>query len=88
MIVVTSPGLDDDSGLLQRVEDLAVQQLIPELSVERLGVAVLPGRARFDEEGLRADAAEPVPQSGCDELRPIVAPHAVSSAADLPFSTS
>lgn len=80
MVVATSPGLDDDLGLLQRVEDLAVQQLIPELPVERLDVAVLPGRARFDEEGLRTDAAEPVPQSRRDELRPIVAPHVVRHA--------
>ena len=42
-IVVAPPLLDQHFGLLQRVEDLAVEQLVPELAVEALVVAVLPG---------------------------------------------
>ena len=39
-VVVTAPLLDQHLGLLQRVEDLAIEQFIPELSVEALVVAV------------------------------------------------
>jgi len=29
-VVVLAPALDDDLGLLERIEDLAVEQLVPE----------------------------------------------------------
>ena len=42
-IVVPAPCLDDDLGLLERVEDLAVEQLVPELTsvtpIERIASA-------------------------------------------------
>lgn len=41
-VVVTAPPLDQDLGLAKRVEDLAVQKLVPEPCVEALAVAVLP----------------------------------------------
>jgi hypothetical protein len=31
-VVVPTPALDGDLGLLERVEDLAVEQLVPELT--------------------------------------------------------
>ena len=41
--VVPTPALDDDLGLLERVEDLAVEQLVPELTsvtpIERIASA-------------------------------------------------
>jgi hypothetical protein len=52
-VVVASPALDDDLGLAQTVEDLAVEQLIAKASVEALAVAVLPGAAPLDVGGLR-----------------------------------
>ena len=39
-VVVVSPLLDDHLGLLQAVEDLAVEQLVPEAGIEALSVAV------------------------------------------------
>ena len=42
-VVVAAPLLDEDLGFTQGVEDLAVQQLVPEPGVEALAVAVLPG---------------------------------------------
>jgi len=42
---VASPALDDDLGLAQSVEDLAVEQLIAKAGVEALDVAVLPRAA-------------------------------------------
>lgn len=58
-IVLLSPLFDQDFGFLQGVEDLTVEQFIAELAVETLDVAVLPGAARFDEQGLYPQFAEP-----------------------------
>ena len=44
-IVVTPPALDDDLGFPQRVEDLAVEQLVAQSRIEALDEAVLPGAA-------------------------------------------
>src|SRR5919199_6471483 len=41
-VVVPPPALDHDLGLAQRVEDLAVEQLVAQPRVEALNVAVLP----------------------------------------------
>jgi hypothetical protein len=38
---VHPPALDQDLRFAQAVEDLAIQQLVPELGVEALAVAVL-----------------------------------------------
>ncbi len=42
-VVVLAPALDHDLGLLKRVEDLAVEQLVPELTsvtpIERIASA-------------------------------------------------
>ena len=48
LVVFTTKHLDHDLRLLERVEDLAVEQLVSELAVEALDVAVLPGTARLD----------------------------------------
>ena len=44
-IVLAPPLLNQHGRLRQRVEDLPVQQLVPELAVEALVVAVLPRAA-------------------------------------------
>ena len=41
-VVVASPFLDDDAGLFQGIEDLAIEQFVAEPSVEAFDVAVLP----------------------------------------------
>lgn len=45
------PGLDDGLGLFQAVEDLAVQQLVAQLSIEAFAAAVLPGATGLDVSG-------------------------------------
>jgi hypothetical protein len=40
--VVLAPAFDQDLGLPERVEDLAVEQLVPELGVEAFDIAILP----------------------------------------------
>src|SRR3954451_2816336 len=47
-VVAASPVLDDDLRLAQRVEDLAIQQLVSKPGIEALDRAVLPGRAWGD----------------------------------------
>jgi len=54
-IVQPPPLLDEYDGLGQCVEDLTVQELVPQLAVEALVVAVLPRIARLDVERLDTD---------------------------------
>ena len=71
-VVVASPALDDDLGLAQSVEDLAVEQLIAKASVEALDVAVLPRAAALDVSGLGTDSRDPFLHGLGDELRSVV----------------
>ena len=73
-VVVPAPFLDDDLGLLEGVEDLAVEQLVPEPGIEALAIAVFPRRSRFDVGGLRTDGGNPVADSFGDELGAVVGP--------------
>jgi len=59
-------------GLLERVEDLAVQKFVPELPVEAFAVAVLPRTGLLDERSLGTDGGDPVPNGLGDELRALV----------------
>jgi hypothetical protein len=45
-----TPGLNQDLGFSQSVEDLSVQQLITHRAVEALAVAILPWAAGCDLE--------------------------------------
>ena len=47
-IVVPSPALDHDLRLLERIEDLTIEQLIPEPGIEALDEPILPRTARSD----------------------------------------
>jgi hypothetical protein len=46
--------LDDDLVLAERVEDFAVEQLVPKARVEALDVAILPRTASLDVSGVGA----------------------------------
>ena len=80
-IVMAPPALDDDLRLLQRVEDLAVEQFVPQAGVEALDVAVLPRTARRDVGRLGADRGDPLLHGLGDELRPVVGPNVPGHAA-------
>ena len=58
-IVVASPALDDDLGLTQGIEDLAVEQLITQPRIEGFDIAVLPVTARLDKGRLGTDCGNP-----------------------------
>src|SRR5579875_1274630 len=61
-VVVDAPAFGQHAQFLQRVENLSIQKLIPELRVERLAIAVFPWRARFDIQCLRARVDQPLTQ--------------------------
>ena len=70
-VVVASPGFDHDLGLLQCVEDLAVEQFIAQFAVEAFAIAVLPRAARLDIGRLGSDGCDPLPKSKSNELRTV-----------------
>ena len=61
-VVVNPPAFGQDLHLLQRVKDLSVQELISELRIEALAVAVLPGTSGFDIERLCTSIRKPFSQ--------------------------
>jgi hypothetical protein len=79
-VVVAPPALDDDSGLSERVEDFAVEQLIAKSRVEALDVAVLPRTAPLDVSGLGAGNRDPFLHGLSHELRSVVGPDVSGNA--------
>src|SRR5262245_9837452 len=80
-IVMAPPAFDDDLSFLEGVEDLAIEQLITQASVEALDVAVLPRTAPLDIGNLGADSGDPSLDSLGDELRSVVGPDVTGNAA-------
>ena len=71
-VVMPTPSLDQHLSFLERVEDLAVEQLVSELAIEGLIEAVLPRAAGLDKEGLDLDPGKPGSNDLGRELRAIV----------------
>ena len=71
-VVVSPPFFDDDLSLLQGVEDLPIQQFVPEAGIEGLAVSVLLRRAGFNVSGFGPHRLDPVPDGLGHELRSIV----------------
>src|SRR3546814_13582270 len=59
LVVMSPPGFDQDAGLGERVEDLAIEQFIAQRPVEALAVSILPWRSGGDVERLHADLRPP-----------------------------
>ena len=75
------PIFDHDLGLLQCVEDLAVEQFVTQFAVEAFAIAVLPWASRFDVSGLGTNRSNPIPESLRDKLRPVVRAYVSGNAA-------
>src|SRR3546814_14552268 len=58
-VVMSPPGFDQDAGLGERVEYLAIEQFIAQRPVEALAVSILPWRSGGDVERLHADLRQP-----------------------------
>jgi len=80
-VVVAPPALDDDLGFSQRVEDLAVEQLVAQARVEAFDVTILPRAARCDVGGLCTDRGDPLLHGFGYKLRSIVGADVTRDAA-------
>src|SRR6266568_9606704 len=69
-VVFHPPPLRQYLRLLQRVKNLAVQELISQLAVEALAIPVLPRTPGLDVQRLRPQLSQPLPQLLSNELRP------------------
>ena len=77
LIVLPTPAFDEHPCFGQRVEDLSVQQLVPELPVERFHIAVLPRASGLDDQGLYPELLQPLPDSLGRKLRTVVGPDVI-----------
>jgi hypothetical protein len=80
-VVVTTPALEDDLRLVERVEDLPIEKLVTQARVETLDEAVLPRTAWCDVGGACADSCDPVLHGFGQELGAIVGADVAGHAA-------
>src|SRR4030081_949792 len=80
-VVVTTPAFNDDLRLPQRVEDLAIEQLVAQPGIKTLDEPVLPRTARRDVGGLCSDGADPLLHRLGNELRAIIGTDMPGNAA-------
>ena len=71
-VVVLPPPLNHHPGLPQAVEDLSIEQFIPQPPVETLAIAVLPRTTGLDVERSGTHRRQPCPQRLGGELRTVV----------------
>ena len=60
-VVVAAPALDHNLGLTEGVEDLVIEQLIAQTSIEAFDIAILPGTASLNLSGPGADGGDHIP---------------------------
>ena len=71
-VVFLPPSFDDHLGLLKSIENLPIEDLISEFSIEGFVVSILPGAAWLDEQGLDSDPSKPVPDRRSSKFGSIV----------------
>jgi hypothetical protein len=71
-VVFLPPPLNKHLGLRESVENLPVQQLISEFTIEAFIAAILPRAARLNEQGLYPYSIQPAPHCFRGKLRTIV----------------
>ena len=64
-VVLLTPSFGQNLCFQQRIEDLSIQKLVSQLSVEGFDVAIFPGTARFNGQRLHADPTLPLSESWC-----------------------
>ena len=60
-VVVFPPLFDDDLSLFEGIEDLPIEQFVPEAGIEGFAVSVVPRRAGFNVGGFDTDSMNPCP---------------------------
>ena len=81
LIVFPAPLLYQDPGFGQSGEHLPIEQLIPQLAIERFYVAVLPGAPSLYEEGLHAQTVKPGSYCPGSEFGTVVRPNMLRNAS-------
>ena len=81
-VVEAAPAFHDDAGLSERVEDLAIEQLVPEAGVEALDVAILPRAPRLDVRGPCTYGGDPILDGLRNELRAIIGSYVLRHAPE------
>ena len=71
-VVLVTPGFDQNPGLLQGVEDFAIEEFVPQPGIEALDIAVLPRASWRDIGGLGAHGSDPCLHGLGNELRPVI----------------
>ena len=71
-VVLLTPSSRQNLYFQQHIEDLSIQTLISQLSVEGFDVAIVSGTAKFNEQRLHADPTLPLSESESCKLRPLV----------------
>jgi hypothetical protein len=66
-----APAFDDDPGLGECVEDLAIEEFVTQSRIEAFDEAVLPWASGLDIGGPCADRGDPFLHGPGDELRAI-----------------
>ena len=77
-----APALDQDLSLAERRENFSVEQLVAQLRIEALIVAILPWAAGFDIERLHTDPPEPAAHRLGGEFAAIVGSYMLRRAVD------
>src|SRR5580704_6747266 len=73
LIILDSPGFDNDSGFQQRAKDFPVQTFIAQLVMEALDEGLLPRCSWLDVDGFYVIIGHPIADGVSDELRAVVA---------------
>jgi len=81
-VVLSAPAIGQALGLGHGGDQLCVQELVPESTVERLGKDVLPRRSLFNVGRVGAAFLAPALKGVCNELRPVVAADVSRSRVD------
>jgi len=79
---MSAPVLDQDLSLAERREDFSIPQLVAQLRIEALIVAILLRVAGFDIEGLHADPTKPAAHRLGGEFAAIIGSYLFRRAMD------
>ena len=70
-VVFLPPSFDDHLGFSKGIENLPIENLISELSIEGFVVSILSGACRLDEQNLDPDPPKPVPKRPSSKFLPV-----------------
>ena len=79
---MVSPLADYGLGFFQAVEDFAIEQFVPQFSIEGFAVSVFPRAARFDVKSFSTNLGQPAAHDFRGHLRAVVRTDVFRDATD------